>query len=157
MLKGFWKWCHLDSNQGHKDFQSFALPTELWHHPFGFANVVFFFSNPKKDFSFFSINAAITCQLFDKQKDPLFFLFKTICIRRLLVPLNTEHFKKQPENQKSLSLLKGFWKWCHLDSNQGHKDFQSFALPTELWHHPFGFANVVFFFQKQNFFLIISL
>ena len=22
--------------------------------------------------------------------------------------------------------------WYHLDSNQGHKDFQSFALPTEL-------------------------
>ena len=26
--------------------------------------------------------------------------------------------------------------WCHQESNQGHKDFQSFALPTELWHHP---------------------
>ena len=25
--------------------------------------------------------------------------------------------------------------WCHQESNQGHKDFQSFALPTELWHH----------------------
>ena len=23
-------------------------------------------------------------------------------------------------------------KWCHRESNQGHKDFQSFALPTEL-------------------------
>ncbi len=22
--------------------------------------------------------------------------------------------------------------WCHRESNQGHKDFQSFALPTEL-------------------------
>ncbi len=26
------------------------------------------------------------------------------------------------------------WRWCQLDSNQRHKDFQSFALPTELWH-----------------------
>ena len=26
---------------------------------------------------------------------------------------------------------RGF-EWCHRDSNQGHKDFQSFALPTEL-------------------------
>src|SRR5690606_25259202 len=26
--------------------------------------------------------------------------------------------------------------WCQLDSNQRHKDFQSFALPTELWHLP---------------------
>ncbi len=24
--------------------------------------------------------------------------------------------------------------WCHLESNQGHMDFQSIALPTELWH-----------------------
>ena len=27
-----------------------------------------------------------------------------------------------------------FLKWCHQESNRGHKDFQSFALPTELWH-----------------------
>ena len=25
-----------------------------------------------------------------------------------------------------------FEKWCHQESNRGHKDFQSFALPTEL-------------------------
>ena len=24
--------------------------------------------------------------------------------------------------------------WYHQESNRGHKDFQSFALPTELWH-----------------------
>ena len=24
--------------------------------------------------------------------------------------------------------------WCHLELNQGHQDFQSCALPTELWH-----------------------
>ena len=27
------------------------------------------------------------------------------------------------------------FRWCHQESNRGHKDFQSFALPTELWHH----------------------
>ena len=27
--------------------------------------------------------------------------------------------------------------WCQRESNQWHKDFQSFALPTELWHHRF--------------------
>ena len=27
-----------------------------------------------------------------------------------------------------------FLKWCHLELNQGHTDFQSVALPTELWH-----------------------
>ena len=32
------------------------------------------------------------------------------------------------------------FKWCHQESNRGHKDFQSFALPTELWHHCFLFA-----------------
>ena len=37
----------------------------------------------------------------------------------------------------SFCLLK---KWCHQESNRGHKDFQSFALPTELWHHCFSFA-----------------
>ena len=30
-----------------------------------------------------------------------------------------------------------FAVWCHQESNRGHKDFQSFALPTELWHHLF--------------------
>ena len=35
------------------------------------------------------------------------------------------------------------FKWCHRESNQGHKDFQSFALPTELWHRVwFGSAKV---------------
>ena len=28
-----------------------------------------------------------------------------------------------------------FYWWCLQESNQGHKDFQSFALPTELRHH----------------------
>ena len=32
-------------------------------------------------------------------------------------------------NQGFLFLL-----WYHQESNRGHKDFQSFALPTELWH-----------------------
>ena len=34
------------------------------------------------------------------------------------------------ESNKPLSKL-----WYHQESNRGHKDFQSFALPTELWHH----------------------
>ena len=29
-------------------------------------------------------------------------------------------------------------KWYHQESNRGHKDFQSFALPTELWHLAMG-------------------
>ena len=44
-------------------------------------------------------------------------------------------------------------KWCHQESNRGHKDFQSFALPTELWHHCFSFAvaKVGIFFESTNF------
>ena len=40
-----------------------------------------------------------------------------------------------PITNKPLSVHseRGFL-WCHRESNQGHKDFQSFALPTELWH-----------------------
>ena len=49
------------------------------------------------------------------------------------------------KNEKSLNFfeIQGFTsfcllkKWCHQESNRGHKDFQSFALPTELWHHHF--------------------
>ena len=43
--------------------------------------------------------------------------------------------------------------WCHQESNRGHKDFQSFALPTELWHHclSFAVAKVGIFFDSTNF------
>ncbi len=32
--------------------------------------------------------------------------------------------------------------WCGAGSNRRHKDFQSFALPTELPHH-LGTANII--------------
>ena len=53
-----------------------------------------------------------------------------------------------PKKAKTLQLVQlqrfvRFSKWCHRESNQGHKDFQSFALPTELWHRVwFGSAKV---------------
>ncbi len=59
------------------------------------------------------------------------------------------HLEKQyyvlQKNKKSRFLLgnKDFIafffssKWYHQESNRGHKDFQSFALPTELWHLSF--------------------
>ena len=34
------------------------------------------------------------------------------------------------------------FRWCHLESNQGHMDFQSIALPTELWHRWRAFRDV---------------
>ena len=32
--------------------------------------------------------------------------------------------------------------WYHRDSNLGHTDFQSVALPTELWYRIFRTANI---------------
>ena len=46
----------------------------------------------------------------------------------------------------------GMWK--HLESNQGHTDFQSVALPTELWLHLFqAVANVRKIIFSQNFYV----
>ena len=38
---------------------------------------------------------------------------------------------KGAETQKKTFWV-SFFVWCHQESNRGHKDFQSFALPTEL-------------------------
>ena len=43
------------------------------------------------------------------------------------------------------------FKWCHQESNRGHKDFQSFALPTELWHQHFMFATNVSRLRLQRY------
>ena len=42
-----------------------------------------------------------------------------------------EH-KKTSQPAVALRGLAWFFKWYPQESNQGHKDFQSFALPTEL-------------------------
>ena len=78
-------WCHQESNRGHKDFQSFALPTELWHHYnlcltrrealFAGAKVTFYFGSCKYFSNFLS----------KKQKKDillgLFILFSYLCMR----------------------------------------------------------------------------
>ena len=33
------------------------------------------------------------------------------------------------------------YSWCGAGSNRRHKDFQSFALPTELPHHYLFYSN----------------
>ncbi len=45
-------------------------------------------------------------------------------------------------------------KWYHQESNRGHKDFQSFALPTELWYRSVVItgAKVQLFFKHANVF-----
>ena len=44
-------------------------------------------------------------------------------------------------NFQGFTKFEVFKKWCHQESNRGHKDFQSFALPTELWHHFYLFCG----------------
>ncbi len=50
-----------------------------------------------------------------------------------------------------LTWSKGFLLWCLQESNQGHTDFQSVALPTELRHQRIRAANLteIFIFQKE--------
>lgn len=43
----------------------------------------------------------------------------------------TPHTQYKNESHIAATLV----LWYHQESNRGHKDFQSFALPTELWHH----------------------
>ena len=42
---------------------------------------------------------------------------------------------KPPENSKQKTALKKGGLWFLQESNQGHMDFQSIALPTELRNH----------------------
>ena len=59
----FCKWCHQESNRGHKDFQSFALPTELWHLAFicfASAKVGFFSYTDKLSGNFFTFQGEIS-------------------------------------------------------------------------------------------------
>ena len=48
------------------------------------------------------------------------------------------------QKKESRFILNSF-SWYHQESNRGHKDFQSFALPTELWYQQcFASAKVIF-------------
>ena len=52
------------------------------------------------------------------------------------------------QKKESITFVILSFAWCHQESNRGHKDFQSFALPTELWHLAFvceckGIANFI--------------
>ena len=73
------------------------------------------------------------------------------------VHLVREH-KKRPQATKLMRPFNLFG-WCHQESNRGHKDFQSFALPTELWHLVLGSAKVALFLfiAKKYWPIIISL
>ena len=56
VVRGIFQWCWEESNCRHKDFQSFALPSELQHHfAFGIAKIYKFGEVAKKNLSFFCL------------------------------------------------------------------------------------------------------
>ena len=53
----------------------------------------------------------------------------------MVSPTKNVHYTKNPvktRKNRNRSTSIAVCLWCHRESNQGHKDFQSFALPTEL-------------------------
>ena len=64
------------------------------------------------------------------------------------------HTAKIKIKKQLRKIVTAFLLWCHQESNRGHKDFQSFALPTELWHHHFLIADakVEFIFDIAKYF-----
>ncbi len=59
--------------------------------------------------------------------------------------------KRKIANRLFNNLLAIVFLWCHQESNRGHKDFQSFALPTELWH------RFILVMQRYVFFFILQI
>ena len=52
--------------------------------------------------------------------------------------IDKNQLKTKEKALQKTNLKQGFSKrrrWYHQESNRGHTDFQSVALPTELWHH----------------------
>ena len=85
MSNSFFLWCHQESNRGHKDFQSFALPSELWHQLLkkldfflASAKVVLLFRSAKYFGNFFQIISF-----------PWFFCLNIIVCQKKLVPLHS--------------------------------------------------------------------
>ena len=68
--------------------------------------------------------------------------------RRSLVCRAIASPPRMSQKKESITFVILSFAWCHQESNRGHKDFQSFALPTELWHLAFvceckGIANFI--------------
>ena len=60
---------------------------------------------------------------------------------------NEPHFN----SNRPPTCVEGRFKWCWEESNCRHKDFQSFALPSELQHHlVLGVQRYAFFVNRQN-------
>ena len=69
------------------------------------------------------------------EKSPTIFTCK-YALKPYFLPLQEKDKSLNSFKIQGLALFCLFLKWYHQESNRGHKDFQSFALPTELWHHP---------------------
>ena len=94
-----------------------------------------------------------------KSSNPQILKFSNLQILKFSNPqIYLQHTKKN-----NLQICKLFlYVWCDQESNRGHKDFQSFALPTELSHH-FAFKSgaklqhfidiTKFLYKKMLFFL----
>ena len=64
-------------------------------------------------------------------------LAKACCASYREYTVTCPHHRHAGRTRKNLNRIASteVLLWCHRESNQGHKDFQSFARPTELWHH----------------------
>ena len=79
---------------------------------------------------------------------------------QILSIITNKNHRKTTKNRNRITSI-AVLLWCHRESNQGHKDFQSFALPTELWHQIFFRTTLSFdwdckgrhFFLTCKFFL----
>ena len=67
------------------------------------------------------------------EKSPTIFTCK-YALKPYFLPLQEKDKSLNSFEIQGLALFYLFLKWYHQESNRGHKDFQSFALPTELWH-----------------------
>ena len=99
--------------------------------------------------------------LTNKQKPPRFYVLFWPISPKLLhfapkVPIFDKRKTLQINDLQRFVDFNLWFKWCHRDSNQGHKDFQSFALPTELWHHRLCLLNLSKRVQRYILFLFMQ-
>ena len=53
----------------------------------------------------------------------------------LIFHVSPKTYKMKIKEKRVTFVTLTHFQWYHQESNRGHKDFQSFALPTELWSH----------------------
>ena len=68
-------------------------------------------------------------------------LIKNINLELTQLMEQGDHVTKSPWSNWQIGANDFYNDWHGRESNQGHKDFQSFALPTELWHRALFFLS----------------